>query len=583
MGQREPMSPDAHDARTCGCAYFAHEELGPDILTPQPLSPQPVQPQHEPAPSDSPRRGVPVSGDARLAWLVGRLGECLDEVVGERGGGVDVADLSGAGLGEVLVGLLRVRRRVEGLAAVVAGRFEHGPEWAGSGARDAQAWLRGQGNEGVVSVRGVFTGARISGGFGVVAGAWQAGDIGAAHVGVIDRVAGMFPRLVGHLQAAQVELVELAREREPADFARALTGMCHRLDPLAAEQDARDRRRGYFLRASRILDGAVRVDGLLPADVGALLIASLEAARAQATDQADTTTDEASDTGDRDTDPRDSGDRAAGDRAAGARDAGARDAGARDAGARDAGGVGGGVDVFGNPIRPGDFASQDAYDSRVAGQANVEALHRILTSASPHLPTVGGARPVIHITVDADTLTRPTSTDTGTHTGTDTGTVTGTDTGTGDPARGGAVGGGQGSGGGAWLDRFGVPTFPLTAQTARRLACDATVRPLILDAHGQLTAYGTATRTIPPGMRALVTRRDRHCRFAGCRARIDEIHHVVFYSRGGPTRPDNLLGLCWHHHHLVHHDHWTLTGNANHHITATGPHHHTWTTRPPPT
>ena len=551
MGQSQPMIPDAHDARTCGCAYFAHDELGPDILTPQPLPPQPHPPQPDqpgPGPSDSPSRGVPVSGDARLAWLVGRLGECLDEVVGERGGGVDVADLSGAGLGEVLVGLLRVRRRVEGLAAVVAGRFEHGPEWAGSGARDAQAWLRGQGNEGVVSVRGVFTGARISGGFPVVAGAWQAGDIGAAHVGVIDRVAGMFPRLVGHLQAAQVELVELAREREPADFARALTGMCHRLDPLAAEQDARDRRRGYFLRASRILDGAVRVDGLLPADVGALLIASLEAARAQATDQADTTTDEAS------------------------------DAGARDAGARDAGGVGGGVDVFGNPIRPGDFAAQDAYDSRVAGQANVEALHRILTSASPHLPTVGGARPVIHITVDADTLTRPTRTDTGTDTGTDSGP-----TGTGDPARGGAVGGGQGSGAGAWLDRFGVPTFPLTAQTARRLACDATVRPLILDSHGQLTAYGTATRTIPPGMRALVTRRDRHCRFAGCRARIDEIHHVVFYSRGGPTRPDNLLGLCWHHHHLVHHDHWTLTGNANHHITATGPHHHTWTTRPPPT
>ena len=520
-----------------------------------------------------------------------RLDECLDAAVGERGGDVDPARLSGEGLGEVLVGLLRVRRRVEGLAAVVAGRFAHGQEWSGDGARDAQGWLRGQGNEGLVSVRGVFTGARVSERFAGVAAAWQAGEVGAGHVGVIDRVAGMFPRLVGHLQAAQVELVDLAREREPADFARALTGMCHRLDPLAAEEDARAQRKGYYLRASRILDGAVRVDGLLPADVGALLIASLEAARAQA--PTDPVTTDSRDADPVTTDPVTTGSR---DAAARGDDSdipdpvttGSRDAAARDAGAR-AADVEGPVDVFGNPVRPGDVVAQDAVDTRVAGQANVEALYRILTSASPHLPTVAGARPVIHITVDATTLTgtNPT-TDTHTHTDCHTDTHTDchtdchTDTG---PDAGAPAAGATGArpGAGAWLERFGVPTFPLTAETARRLACDATVRPLILDSHGQLAAYGTATRTIPPGMRALVTRRDRHCRFAGCRARIDEVHHIVFYSRGGPTRPDNLLGLCWHHHHLVHHGHWTLTGNPNHDITATGPHHHTWTTRPPPT
>ena len=191
-----------------------------------------------------------------MAWLVARLDECLDAAVGERGGDVDPARLSGEGLGEVLVGLLRVRRRVEGLAAVVAGRFAHGQEWSGDGARDAQAWLRAGTNEGLASVRAVGSGARVVGLFEGVETAWRDGGIGAGHVGVIDRVAGMFPRLVGHLQAAQAELVDLAREREPADFARALTGMCHRLDPLAAEEDARAQRKGYYLRASRILDGA---------------------------------------------------------------------------------------------------------------------------------------------------------------------------------------------------------------------------------------------------------------------------------------------------------------------------------------
>ena len=520
-----------------------------------------------------------------MAWLVARLDECLDAAVGERGGDVDPARLSGEGLGEVLVGLLRVRRRVEGLAAVVAGRFAHGQEWSGDGARDAQGWLRGQGNEGLVSVRGVFTGARVSERFAGVAAAWQAGEVGAGHVGVIDRVAGMFPRLVGHLQAAQAELVDLAREREPADFARALTGMCHRLDPLAAEEDARDRRRGYYFRASRILDGAVRVDGLLPPDVGGLLIASLEAARAAIPDTIDPVTIDPVTTGSRDADSVTTDSRDADSGTTDSRDADPRDADPRDAGAR-AAGVPDGVDVFGNPVRPGDVVAQDAVDTRVAGQRNVEALYRILTSASPHLPTVGGARPVIHITVDATTLTgtNPTAHDTGLNTGLDTGTDSDTSTAAGPDAGAPAAGeAGARSGAGAWLERFGVPTFPLTAETARRLACDATVRPLILDSHGQLTAYGTATRTIPPGMRALVTRRDRHCRFAGCRARVDEIHHVVFYSHGGPTRPDNLLGLCWHHHHLVHHGHWTLTGNPNHDVTATGPHHHTWTTRPPPT
>ena len=169
---------------------------------------------------------------------------------------------------------------------------------------------------------------------------------------------------MGHLQAAQAELVDLAREREPADFARALTGMCHRLDPLAAEEDARAQRKGYYLRASRILDGAVRVDGLLPADVGALLIASLEAARAQA--PTDPVTTDSRDADPVTTDPVTTG---------------SRDAAARDAGAR-AADVEGPVDVFGNPVRPGDVVAQDAVDTRVAGQANVEALYRILTSAS---------------------------------------------------------------------------------------------------------------------------------------------------------------------------------------------------------
>ncbi len=45
---------------------------------------------------------------------------------------------------------------------------------------------------------------------------------------------------------------------------------------------------------------------------------------------------------------------------------------------------------------------------------------------------------------------------------------------------------------------------------------------------------------------------------------------------------DNLAGLCWYHHHLIHHSHWTLTGDANHNLTLTNTHTgDTWTNRPP--
>ena len=132
-----------------------------------------------------------------------------------------------------------------------------------------------------------------------------------------------------------------------------------------------------------------------------------------------------------------------------------------------------------------------------------------------------------------------------------------------------------------WLERYGVPHQPICADTARRLACDASLRPLLLDRNGHLVAFGTAGRTIPPAMRALVLRRDRHCRFSGCHSRIDEVHHVVYYSRGGPTTSDNLLGLCWHHHHQVHEGGWHLTGNPNHLIHGHGPRGRTWTTALP--
>ncbi len=93
----------------------------------------------------------------------------------------------------------------------------------------------------------------------------------------------------------------------------------------------------------------------------------------------------------------------------------------------------------------------------------------------------------------------------------------------------------------------------LTLAVVERLACDGGVR---------LTTHGSDGRTLDMGRRrrrpssrqlkALV-RRDGGCAAPGCgRTRFLHAHHVVFWSRGGPTSLDNLVLLCGEHHRALH-------------------------------
>jgi hypothetical protein len=89
---------------------------------------------------------------------------------------------------------------------------------------------------------------------------------------------------------------------------------------------------------------------------------------------------------------------------------------------------------------------------------------------------------------------------------------------------------------------------PLAPETARRLACDATV-----------VRDGQRSRTIPSAIRRALQRRDRGCRFPGCaNRRFVDAHHVEHWARGGATTLGNLLLLCRHHHRLVHEGGYTV-------------------------
>ena len=95
------------------------------------------------------------------------------------------------------------------------------------------------------------------------------------------------------------------------------------------------------------------------------------------------------------------------------------------------------------------------------------------------------------------------------------------------------------------------PAIP--AETARRLACEASLVAMLHGAKGTLDV-GRKTRAIPPSLRrALQARDEGHCRFPGCEnRRWVDAHHIQHWARGGETKLDNLVLLCTHHHRLLH-------------------------------
>src|SRR3984893_8600609 len=92
----------------------------------------------------------------------------------------------------------------------------------------------------------------------------------------------------------------------------------------------------------------------------------------------------------------------------------------------------------------------------------------------------------------------------------------------------------------------------VSAETSRRLGCDASRVVMRHDEEGRLLEVGARTRTIPPALRRALLHRDRSCRFPGCHVRVGQGHHVRHWAQGGPTTLGNLVLLCRRHHHAVH-------------------------------
>lgn len=109
----------------------------------------------------------------------------------------------------------------------------------------------------------------------------------------------------------------------------------------------------------------------------------------------------------------------------------------------------------------------------------------------------------------------------------------------------------EGSSGCSYV-KAGGTARSISSHSAMRLGCSAAVTEVVPTADGSLRETGT-TRHIPKRMREEVLSRDEGCRWPGCTmTRFVDLHHVVYFSRGGKSTADNLVSTCRFHHRLVH-------------------------------
>ena len=110
---------------------------------------------------------------------------------------------------------------------------------------------------------------------------------------------------------------------------------------------------------------------------------------------------------------------------------------------------------------------------------------------------------------------------------------------------------------------------PVAAETARRLACDASL-VRVLERDGVPLRLGRKTRVVSNAMRRALNARDGGCRFPGCASRrFVDAHHIEHWANGGATDLDNLVQLCSHHHRLLHEGGYAIVRHAGGRITFT--------------
>ncbi len=94
----------------------------------------------------------------------------------------------------------------------------------------------------------------------------------------------------------------------------------------------------------------------------------------------------------------------------------------------------------------------------------------------------------------------------------------------------------------------------VTGETARRIADDCSITPVLVDSDGAILHVGRSSRSVPAPMRKALNLRDRHCQAPGCTMppELCVPHHKVHWADGGPTELSNIELRCDVHHARLH-------------------------------
>ncbi len=133
---------------------------------------------------------------------------------------------------------------------------------------------------------------------------------------------------------------------------------------------------------------------------------------------------------------------------------------------------------------------------------------------------------------------------------------------------------------------------PMSATEPAKLAGHGTIGPNLLmyflcvseftaflmkqgGGHRQAQILNAGTHRYQPNIkqrRAVIARQKGVCATPGCTHTHLEIHHTIWWSHGGPTDLDLLIGLCVRCHHLLHRGRLHIGGNAVDGFTFTNRH-----------
>ena len=114
---------------------------------------------------------------------------------------------------------------------------------------------------------------------------------------------------------------------------------------------------------------------------------------------------------------------------------------------------------------------------------------------------------------------------------------------------------------------------PVSSATTQRLACDATITRVLVDAESMIIDVGRSKRVVDGALRKALAIRDKHSQWPNCErpASWCDGHHLVHWIHGGETNLENCMLLCKRHHRMVHEGGWQMIRTEEGETVAVAP------------